>query len=177
MKVGEKFKGEINNKYDNLYKPFKSYVINQEGIIISTHPTPIEAIKHRNKVNPNYKLHFSKKQSVMNLQELKQAIENSNYLSELDFHYIIKNIDVETDEDGDIENLEEIREKIQQAIYETEVIYYSVAMEFLTENDTSLSQSLEIASELGFSPENLNSETLATLLKQQMMSEELSEIN
>lgn len=49
--------------------------------------------------------------------------------------------------------------------FEQEVIYYSNAMEYLTENDNSLKESLEIADDLGFRPNNLNSEVLASLLK------------
>jgi hypothetical protein len=48
--------------------------------------------------------------------------------------------------------------------FDVEIIYYSRAMEYLTENDTSLKESLEIADEMGFSPRDLSSETLASLL-------------
>jgi hypothetical protein len=47
---------------------------------------------------------------------------------------------------------------------EVEIIYYNKAMTYLMENDTSLQQSLSIASEFGFDPKNLNSEILASLL-------------
>ena len=49
--------------------------------------------------------------------------------------------------------------------FEQEVIYYSNAMEYLTENDISLMESLEIADDLGITTNNLNSEVLASLLK------------
>lgn len=49
--------------------------------------------------------------------------------------------------------------------FEQEVIYYSNAMEYLTENDNSLRESLEIADDLGITTNNLNSEVLASLLK------------
>ena len=45
-----------------------------------------------------------------------------------------------------------------------EIIYYSNAMNYLMRNDPSLQRSLEKAQELGYSLDNLNSETLATLL-------------
>lgn len=48
--------------------------------------------------------------------------------------------------------------------FDVEIIYYSIAMEYLKEYDNSLKESLTIASEYGFKPENLNSETLASLL-------------
>jgi hypothetical protein len=49
--------------------------------------------------------------------------------------------------------------------FEQEVIYYSNAMEYLTENDNSLRESLEIADDLGITTNNLNSEVLSSLLK------------
>ena len=49
--------------------------------------------------------------------------------------------------------------------FEQEVTYYSNAMEYLTENDISLIESLEIADDLGITTNNLNSEVLASLLK------------
>ena len=48
--------------------------------------------------------------------------------------------------------------------FDIEIIYYSNAINYLKENDPSLRESLQIASEYGFSLEKLNSETLASLL-------------
>jgi len=47
--------------------------------------------------------------------------------------------------------------------FDEEIIYYSNAIKYLKENDASLSESLEIASEYGYTTENLNSEILASL--------------
>ena len=47
--------------------------------------------------------------------------------------------------------------------FNEEVIYYSSAIRYLKENDPSLTESLEIATEYGYTTENLNSELLATL--------------
>ena len=47
--------------------------------------------------------------------------------------------------------------------FNVEIIYYYKAMEYLKENDCSLSESIEIANEMGFALENINSETLASL--------------
>ena len=44
-----------------------------------------------------------------------------------------------------------------------EIIYYYKAIKYLSENDASLNESLELAFDMGFSLENLNSETLATI--------------
>jgi hypothetical protein len=47
--------------------------------------------------------------------------------------------------------------------FQEEIIYYHKAMEYLKEHDTSLNESLELAAEMAFNVENLNSETLASL--------------
>ena len=56
--------------------------------------------------------------------------------------------------------------------FDQEVIYYVSAIKYLAENDPSLQESLEIASDFGFDPKNLNSEILASLLKTQNVTEE-----
>ena len=56
--------------------------------------------------------------------------------------------------------------------FNCEVIYYSNAIEYLQQNDPSLCESLEIASDLGFEVKNLNSEVLASLLKSQNVRDE-----
>lgn len=65
----------------------------------------------------------------------------------------------------DVENVSDsrLRDAIYDATSEINVIYYSKAIAYLQQNDPSLQQSLSLASELGFSLENLNSELLATL--------------
>lgn len=52
--------------------------------------------------------------------------------------------------------------------FDEEIIYYSRAMDFLKEYDPSLRDSLSLAAEYGYSPANLNSETLASLLATDM---------
>tara|TARA_B100001175_G_scaffold241185_1_gene207521 strand:+ start:960 stop:1394 length:435 start_codon:yes stop_codon:yes gene_type:complete len=69
-------------------------------------------------------------------------------------------------------NIEDLGEKDSQEIWEdltdsgffdVEVIYYHKAMEYLKENDCSLSESVELATEHGYTLENINSELLASL--------------
>ena len=60
--------------------------------------------------------------------------------------------------------------------FDIEIIYYSQAMEYLMQNDNSLRESLSIASEMGYSPENLSSEILASLLASQNARNDFSEI-
>lgn len=81
-------------------------------------------------------------------------------------------------EDIDFYNAyESIYEQIQDNNgFEIEIIYYSNAIEYLKKNDSSLKESLEIASELGYTIENLNSELLATLLASRNAIEEFSSL-
>jgi len=85
--------------------------------------------------------------------------------------------------DIDLENLyykddtfTDFCDKVNEAIMEEEVIYYYEAMKYLTREDASLSDSLEIASEYGYTTEQLNSELLATLLYQQKLTKQWYEI-
>ena len=76
----------------------------------------------------------------------------------------------------DLENAKDFEryfEELEYSTHQTECIYYSNAMKYLTEHDTSLNESLEIASKMGYEVEDLNSELLATLLMQRKESEAL----
>ena len=50
----------------------------------------------------------------------------------------------------DFESANELIEAMQQEISEDEVIYYSTAMKYLSENDNSLHESMALAGELGY---------------------------
>ena len=67
-------------------------------------------------------------------------------------------------------------DKVNDAIMQEEVIYYHKAIKYLMKEDASLSDSLDIASEYGYTTEQLNSELLATLLYQQRLTEQWYEI-
>ena len=58
--------------------------------------------------------------------------------------------------------------------FNIEIIYYSNAMEYLTRNDTSLSESIEIAVDYGYELKNINSELLASLLASQNSREQFN---
>lgn len=60
--------------------------------------------------------------------------------------------------------------------FNIDVIYYSDAIEYLKQHDQSLSDSLEIAIEYGYTIENINSELLASLLKSQNVREEFNDL-
>ena len=64
----------------------------------------------------------------------------------------------------DFTDVNDLFEDLQtNGYFNEEIIYYSNAINYLKENDASLSESLEIAAEFGYTTENLNSELLATL--------------
>lgn len=78
-------------------------------------------------------------------------------------------------------NIENAFESIQDTIeenggFDIEIIYYSNAIKYLQENDPSLRESLEIASDLGFDLKNINSEVLASLLASQNARSEFYEL-
>lgn len=73
----------------------------------------------------------------------------------------------------EVNSFDDVYEAIDDASgFDVEIIYYGSAMKYLTENDTSLRESLEIATEMGYSTINLNSELLASLLASQKCRED-----
>jgi hypothetical protein len=89
------------------------------------------------------------------------------------------------DELGDYDSHQLYDELQENGFFNVEIIYYHKAMEYLKENDCSLSESLEVAKEMGFTFEHLNSEALASLHASrhrendfwQFVAPELDEIN
>ena len=57
-----------------------------------------------------------------------------------------------------------------------EIIYYNTAMEYLSEHDWTLKDSLGLAKDFGFEMENLNSETLATIHYQDFLIQSIEEV-
>ena len=105
---------------------------------------------------------------------MKTKIEN--FLSELNteidvLNYVdVDNIDYSNAFDSICEMIED------NNVFDVEIIYYSNAISFLAENDASLHESLEIASEYGYEAYNLNSEILASLLASKLVREEFCEL-
>ena len=78
-----------------------------------------------------------------------------------------------------IRELEEEFETYDDAvefIHQEEIIYYNRAIKYLAENDSSLRESLSLANDLGYTLENLSSETLATIHYQDYLIGEIEEI-
>lgn len=93
------------------------------------------------------------------LKDLNTEIDISNLID-------INNIDL----DDSFQSIYSMIEYNQG--FDSEIIYYSNAIEYLKENDPSLRDSLEIASEFGYEISNLNSEILASLLSSQNIRED-----
>lgn len=68
-----------------------------------------------------------------------------------------------SDELGDYDSDQLFEELNDSGFFHEEIIYYSKAMDYLKENDSSLCESIELAEEMGFSLQYINSECLASL--------------
>lgn len=71
---------------------------------------------------------------------------------------------------------EQIQEYFQENnLLDQEIMYHSNAIEFLKKHDQSLSDSLELAKDQGYTIENINSELLASLLASKHAQEEFGD--
>ena len=96
-----------------------------------------------------------------------------DYLPEIDIDYFLNGYEI----DEDINDSDDLCEIIENNDgFNIDIIYYSKAMKYLSENDASLSESVEIASDMGYSTENLNSELLASLHASQKVREDFYSI-
>jgi len=76
-----------------------------------------------------------------------------------------------------VTDFDSLYDEIDQAGgFDVDVIYYSTAMEYLSEHDNSLMESLSIASDMGFDVGSLSSETLASLLASQHAREQIQSL-
>lgn len=60
--------------------------------------------------------------------------------------------------------------------FNVEIIYYSNAIDYLSKNDPSLHESLELASEMGYNLMDLSSEVLASLLASENCRNDFSKL-
>ena len=102
----------------------------------------------------------------MNYNEINDKI--TSFLQSLNTEIsILDFITVDWENNKDL-SFDEIESEINNNNgFDLDIIYYPNAIEYLKNNDPSLKESLEIASEFGFSIDNLSSETLASLLYSQ----------
>jgi len=71
-------------------------------------------------------------------------------------------------------------ENYDQAIewcQEQEIIYYHKAIQYLAENDPSLVESFNLADNIGYTFQSINSETLATIHLQDALINSITEVN
>jgi len=130
-----------------------------------------------------------------NLQLIIDSVESLlfDYNGECDILYYIDTKEILLDNsnlkdwiDGDIDSddldfeVDDILNQIESSIQESngfdiDIIYYSKAIEYLSNNDASLSESMGIASEMGYETKSINSELLASLLATQNEREQFYE--
>ena len=112
----------------------------------------------------------------MNTLNQTRAEKIETFFAELDEQIelndnIINYVDIDAIDENDA--FTSIYEMIEENDgFNCDVIYYSNAIKYLQENDPSLRESLEIASDLGYEVKNLNSEILASILKSQNVRDE-----
>ena len=99
-----------------------------------------------------------------------------DFLSELDTEIAVLNY-VDIDNIDPVNPFESICEMIEESNgFDIEILYYSNAMNYLSENDPSLQESLEIASDYGYEVQNLDSEILASLLASKLVRDEFNDL-
>lgn len=105
---------------------------------------------------------------------MKTKIEN--FLSELSTGIDVLNL-VDIDSIDHNNAYDSIYEMVDNnGGFDIEIIYYSNAIDYLAENDPSLIESIGVASDMGYSLSDINSEILASLLASQNAREEFSEL-
>lgn len=105
----------------------------------------------------------------MNKEQL--VLEINNILYELELSDIVQeHIDDFIDLDFD-----KFIEKVKETISNECFVYNSEAIKYLMRHDASLKQSLDIANDLGYKLDNLDSIILANLLYQHMLYEQLND--
>jgi len=87
-----------------------------------------------------------------------------SFLSDLD-----SQIDLAYYMTDDITSYDELRESIENDNgFDIEITYYFIAIQFLKDYDSSLTDSIELAIQYGYELKNINSELLASLLASQI---------
>jgi len=95
-----------------------------------------------------------------------------DYAEDIDIDSILHYNEIE-----DINDSDDLLELIEDNNgFDIDIIYYSKAIKYLSEHDASLMNSIEIAIDMGFDLENINSETLASLLASQKAREDFWDI-
>lgn len=107
----------------------------------------------------------------------KQKEKFFNKISDEWLQFSISDTIYSDDEIEEINSYDELESELNEnGAFDIEIIYYYKALEYLKENDTSLSESMAIADEYGYEPKNINSELLASLLASQNAREEFYDL-
>lgn len=102
---------------------------------------------------------------TINLTQILQSLNlNTEYFNLEDYIDSLENI-----------TKSELQDAIDCAISEVDVIHYDIAMNYLSEHDFSLTESLKLANALGYTALNINSELLATLHLQDKLRTEYND--
>ena len=108
-----------------------------------------------------------KPQTQTKNQSLIKFLDTLN-LDDIDFNAFIS-------DDDEINNFDDLYAILDDNnALSIDIIYYSEAIKFLAENDNSLKESINLASELGYDIKNVNSEMLASLLATELLRNELN---
>lgn len=107
----------------------------------------------------------------MNIDKIKESIKRHE--DKYNFQDYVLNF-IKEEELSKVKNIKDLEEFLREEVNKDyrftneDVIYYVKAMEFLTENDPSLTDSLQLAEDLGYPAKEINSELLASLLKSEI---------
>ena len=104
-----------------------------------------------------------------NQEKLQDLINNTSNLKDC--------VDVPYLANATFEDEDELLEALQDYVNSEEIIYYSRAIEYLSDNDPSLRESMELAQDMCCELSSLTSETLATLHYQDALNEELGSLD
>ena len=119
------------------------------------------------------------KKSVEEIKAFLTELQKSNNLDLTDYlQNCFSDEELEElDQDNPTDCYETLSELLDEGGYfDIDIIYHDAAMEYLSENDPSLQDSLEIASEMGCMLDNLNSELLASLLASRLERDRFYEL-
>lgn len=106
-------------------------------------------------------------------QRIRETYDQNPKYRELDIDAIIREIESQ----DSLFDLDELNEAVwDSGVLQEEFIYYHDAIKYLMENDPSLSEAFEIASEHCFDTKNLNSCVLAGLLASRLNEEDWHEL-
>ena len=105
------------------------------------------------------------------IEDLIKLFED--YTEDIDIDYMLNGYEI----GEDIVNSDDLLEIIEDNNgFDIDIIYYSKAIKYLSENDASLSESIDLAVDMGCSLENINSELLASLHASQKAREDFYDI-